>query len=173
MKLYIVRHGRTNYNVLKLLNSSPNENVVLTDLGKEQAEKRHKELHHIRFDKIYVSQLRRTKDTAEIIVPNQPKIVDVRINERLTGCEDQSTIIFHEKIKLDKFNTKLDGGESFQELKKRVRSFLNDLNGVNILVVTHYEIMAAMIGHYNNLTDEEMLNLKIPNCMLVEIEIND
>lgn len=38
MKVFYVRHGQTNYNILDLCNDDPSKDVFLTDLGKQQAE---------------------------------------------------------------------------------------------------------------------------------------
>ena len=64
MKLYLVRHGQTEYNELSLHQHS---NVELSDLGVKQAEILAKRFSKIPIDLIYSSTLKRAKDTTEII----------------------------------------------------------------------------------------------------------
>ena len=65
MKLYIVRHGQTGYNIdNKVCGIS---NVELTDLGKQQAIKAREQLEDQKIDCIFASPLQRAYDTAKII----------------------------------------------------------------------------------------------------------
>jgi len=64
MKLYLVRHGQTEYNELFLYQ---HDNVELSDLGVRQAEILAKRLSKIPIDLIYSSTLKRAKDTTKII----------------------------------------------------------------------------------------------------------
>ena len=68
MKLYIVRHGQTDYNIdNKVCGIS---NVELTDLGKQQAIKAREQLEDQKIDYIFASPLQRAYDTAKIIMKN-------------------------------------------------------------------------------------------------------
>ena len=65
MKLYVVRHGQTDYNIdNKVCGIS---NVELTDLGKQQAIKAREQLEDQKIDYIFASPLQRAYDTAKII----------------------------------------------------------------------------------------------------------
>lgn len=58
MKLYVVRHGQTNYNIAnKVCGKS---DVELTDLGKQQAKKASEQLQDIALDLIFASPLKRS-----------------------------------------------------------------------------------------------------------------
>ena len=37
MKVYAVRHGQSNYNVIKMINDDPSRDVHLTGLGRNQS----------------------------------------------------------------------------------------------------------------------------------------
>ena len=68
MKLYVVRHGQTDYNIdNKVCGIS---NVELTDLGKQQAIKAREQLEDQKIDYIFASPLQRAYDTAKIINEN-------------------------------------------------------------------------------------------------------
>ena len=67
MKLYLARHGWTNYNDLRLCNADPTVDVHLTPTGVSQAEALADKLKQTALDHIIVSELKRTQQTAEIV----------------------------------------------------------------------------------------------------------
>ena len=67
MKIYFARHGRTNYNDLDLCNADPSVDVHITELGAEQAKALADKLKDLPLDRIFVSELKRTQQTAEIV----------------------------------------------------------------------------------------------------------
>jgi uncharacterized phosphatase len=64
-KLYVVRHGQSEYNRDDLL--SGHANPDLTELGREQAHATRERLKDVSFDVIYSSDLQRAIDTAAIV----------------------------------------------------------------------------------------------------------
>lgn len=176
MKVYFVRHGQTNYNVSNLCNDDQTKNVHLTELGKQQAEKVARKLRNTKLEVVFISELPRTKETAKIITKNRNIVFQIehKINDRKTGFDGKLVTDFFDALKPDLFKLKFNNGESFQEEKKRVFSFLKELEDLNhsvILVVTHSEILQIINGYYNNLSDQEMWNTKIDNCEILNIEI--
>ena len=92
MNIYVMRHGRTNYNDLGLCNDDPKADVYLVDTGHQQARAAAGQLRDVSFDRIIVSPLPRTHQTAAIVnqyhqapVEIHPDIADMR-----TGCEGKS-----------------------------------------------------------------------------------
>ncbi len=67
MKLFVVRHGQTNYNLQHLCNDDPTIDVHLTKEGKKQAEIIANKLKYIQFDTIFISEIPRTRETANLI----------------------------------------------------------------------------------------------------------
>ena len=176
MKLFFVRHGQTNYNAEKdLVNSDPSKDVHLTELGKSQAKNVAEKLKHKNIDIIFVSELPRTRQTANIInvYHTSPIKVDKRINDRKTGFEGRPYREFVEAVEKDIFNTKFGDGESFLEEKERVFSFLSDLKSLNydnVLVVSHGEPIKLAVGYFKSLSNEDIWKLNINNCQLLEFE---
>ena len=174
MKIYFVRHGQTNYNLLNLCNDNPTDNVYLTELGKQQAEVVGEKIKDIKLDLVITSELPRTKETASIITRNH-KVefkIDPRINDRKTGFNGKPVEDFFKAIKLDVFDLKLNDGESFQEEKNRIFSFLDELknyNIKNILIVTHFETLQIINGYFNNLSNQEMWDTEFDNCQVLEV----
>ena len=176
MKVYFVRYGQTNYNVLDLCNDNPTKDVHLTKLGKQQAEIVGKKIKNIKLDLVIISELPRTKETASIITKNHQVEfkMEPRINDRKTGYDSEPVSDFFEALKPDIFNLEFNNGESFQEEKKRVFSFLEEIKNYdlnNILIVTHSEILQIINGFFNNLSDQEMWNTKIDNCQVLEVSL--
>ncbi len=166
MKLYIVRHGETNYNVLGLCAESLGTHVFLTKKGKEQAQKVAEQLAHLYFDAIYVSEFYRTLQTAKIInhYHELPLVIDSRIDERITGFDNLPLELYHTYYEDDWYNKKAIGAESFQELKARVRSFLQDIfkkrdELENVLIVSHGQTIHAMKTFLLGMSDEEVYKL--------------
>lgn len=176
MKIYFLRHGQTNYNVKDLCNSDPKIDVHLTKLGKKQAENVREMLKNKEIDIILVSELPRTMQTAEIInkYHNVEIRADKRINDRKTGFEGKSYFDYRKAIEKNPFYIRPKGGESFQEEKRRVFSFLDDLIKMDyrsVLVVSHEEIMKIIKGYFEKLSDEEMWDVRVGNGEIIEFEV--
>ena len=79
MKLYIVRHGQTGYNIdNKVCGIS---DVELTSLGKQQAIKAREQLEDQKIDYIFASPLQRAYETAKII--NENHQLEIKIYSRI------------------------------------------------------------------------------------------
>lgn len=140
--LYFVRHGETYNNAKNILggDSSLNENGII------QAKQTAELLKDIHFDKLFISTLKRTRQTAEYInkYHNLEFNVDKRLNERFYGSyenTDERVLNFYSIWDLDN-EVKLEGNiETIQEMADRVKSFLDEVSkkyhGKNILVVSH------------------------------------
>ena len=91
MKLLFMRHGQTNYNVLGLCNDEPSQDVYLTELGKQQAYKVAEQIKDEKIDAIVVTELPRTRQTAEIINLDHhaPIITQPLLNDIRTGMDGQ------------------------------------------------------------------------------------
>ena len=68
LKLYIVRHGQTEWNVLEKFQGQLNS--PLTPKGIKKIEKTASELKNIKFEAVYTSELGRTISTAKLILQN-------------------------------------------------------------------------------------------------------
>ena len=86
MKIYYVRHGQTDFNLMKKMQGGGTEKD-LNETGINQAQETKKNLENIKFDVILCSPMNRAKQTAQIIDNgrNLPIITDERIRERKLG----------------------------------------------------------------------------------------
>lgn len=176
MIVLLTRHGRTNYNELRLCNADPAVDVFLTSEGIEQAKELKTELIKYDVQKIYVSDLARTFETASYCTPdsNIPIIQDKRLSDIKTGFENKPVHEFMKYIEPDPFTVKAPGGESFQDLKVRVHSFIDFLEQAcdeSTLIVTHKDPAKIIAGYFQKLTDLEIWNLDMPNCTLLEFRL--
>jgi alpha-ribazole phosphatase len=170
MHLYIMRHGRTNYNDLGLCNDDPNGDVHLNDTGVQQALAAAEKLRDVTLDRILVSPLPRTRQTAEIVnryhdapIETHADIIDIR-----SGFDGKSVTEYFAAIAHDPLNARVNGGESLLDHKRRVLGFIDWLKRQpqeNILVVAHEETLRVFIAHFEgNVPDDRLRSLDIGNC---------
>lgn len=162
MKFYLARHTQTNYNVQGICNSDPSVDVHITELGVEQAQSLADQLADVDFDVIIVSELKRTHQTADIINEYhlKPLIVEKRLNDNNIGCEGQTDRQWKEALLAspDKWNMAINDGETLEQVRVRVREFLNDLRTKDyeaVLVVTHGWIIKLIHQILTNASFEE------------------
>jgi probable phosphoglycerate mutase len=170
MNLYVIRHGRTNYNELELCNDDPNADVHLNEIGKQQAQAAAEKLRNVRLDRIIVSPLPRTRQTAEIInqyhkvvIDTHPDLVDIR-----SGFEGMPVDDYFSAIADDPVNARINGGESLLDHKKRVLGFIDWLKQQpqeNILVIAHEETLRVFVAYFEGpVPDEQLRDIHIGNC---------
>ena len=165
-----MRHGRTNYNDLGLCNDNPNSDVHLSDVGRQQAQAAAEQLRDVEFERIIVSPLPRTRQTAEIInqyhdapIEVHADIIDIR-----SGFDGRSVSEYFAAIAHDPVNARVNGGESQLDHKQRVVGFIRWLQSQpeeNILVVAHEETLRVFVAYIEgNIPDERMRDIHIDNC---------
>ena len=176
MKLFVIRHGRARHNDEGLWNDNPAIHMPLTPLGIEQAHEAAEKLKAFKPDIIFVSELQRTQETAEIInkYHHAPVIIDPRINEQFTGGKVQTYKEFLQIVEQDRFHYRFEGGESFQDLKARIYQFLDELRASPhqiVFLVSHGDPIQIIHAYFHKLGDEETLLLRVKNCEILEFEL--
>ena len=170
MNLYVMRHGYTNFNERELCNDDPQVDVHLNDVGKQQAQAAADELQDITIDRIIVSPLPRTRQTADIVnqyhhapIEVRPDIIDIR-----SGFEGRPVDEYFAAIAHDPLNARVNDGESQIDHKQRVLGFIRWLEQQpeeNILVVAHEETLRVFVSYFEgNVADEELRDIGIRNC---------
>jgi len=168
-----MRHGQTNYNELGLCNDNPSVDVHLTETGIAQAEAAEKTLTSIPLSRIYVSELSRTKQTANIVNRNRgiPTYIDARLNEIKTGFDGKPAIDYFAETGHDRYNFSPPGGESIKEFQDRVAGFITELRTVreqSTLIVTHEETLKVFTAYFEDLSADEMMSLNYTNCEIIK-----
>jgi broad specificity phosphatase PhoE len=156
-----MRHAESIYNVLGLCNADPAVAVPLTDKGRLQAEGTGNRLAKAKIDLIFVSELPRARETAEIVnrYHGAPLRSDGRLNDRRNGFEGRQVADYLAAVGHDPLHCRPEGGETYQELKSRVSAFLDELASQPaqaVLVVSHHEVLQIAYGHFAGYTDEQM-----------------
>lgn len=178
MKLYFARHGRTTYNDLWLCNDDPSVDVHLTEEGMAQAKVLANRLKGIPFDRVYVSELRRTQQTAEIVnaFHNAPVEVAPLLNDHHSGYEGKSAELL--LAALDKsdnrWTARFNDGESIDDMKMRVAAFLDELKRGpyrTVLIVTSQWIIHAAVAIIQNIPNEEAWKLDVAQGKYLELEM--
>jgi broad specificity phosphatase PhoE len=138
MKIYLARHGLTNYNELGLCNSHPSTDVHLSRVGLIQADDLAEKLKKAKIDQIFVSELKRTQQTSNIInrYHDAPIQVDPRLNDNLTGYEGKPVKDYYAALAASehKWTARLNGGESLEDVKERTQSFIKDLGTKRVVM---------------------------------------
>ena len=170
LKLYIVRHGETEWNVIKRFQGQLN--TPLTEKGMKKLVETGKKLKNILFDQVYTSELERTVNSAEIILNenngyknNKLELQKLaELNEVYFGVWQGLTyeevfLKYPEEANNYFYNVKNYNAENVEaeNLKDALERFLKGINKIlnrhksgNILVVTHGTVFEMFINYVEN-----------------------
>lgn len=170
MNIYCMRHGRTNYNDLGLCNDDPGRDVYLTEIGIEQAQSAAHELRAVSLNRIIISPLPRTRQTAEIV--NRYHTVPIEVHDALadirSGFESQPVLNYFAAISHDPLRARVNGGESLLDHKQRVLRFIDWLKtqpDEAVLVVAHEETLRVFVAYFEGgIADAQLRDIHIGNC---------
>ena len=179
MKIYIIRHGQTAWNVEKRLQGR--SDIPLNEYGVQLAKVTASAFRGISFDRIYTSPLLRARQTAEIIAKSKglPVLADDRLIEMSFGDG--------EGISLAEINTNPEltiysflhspadyvpsvTGESFEQLYERCRDFIHNVilpaeqSCQSIAIVSHGALIRGLIHCINNRPTENFWQTIHRNC---------
>lgn len=174
MKIYIIRHGQTDWNVEGRY--AGRMDIPLNRTGIKQAEEIREKLKDITFDKVYSSPLSRTYQTARIISDGEI-VKDERIIERYNGeLEGKLKSEIKDEINFNDPNQKKYNIESVTNVRERIKSFFDDITTnssyKNILVVMHAGVgIYARCYFEGELQNNDYDSYTIRNCEIKEYEI--
>ena len=178
MKLYVIRHGQTDWNVKEKCQGRTD--IELNNTGIKQAQNAKEQLKKYKIDLIICSPLKRTRKTAEIINENKQveTIIDDRIRERELGEFEGHDITeeIENKIWDYNLNYKISGGESLYDFEKRILDFFKDIkqkySDKNVLIVAHGGIAKVIKAYIYGMPESKNLSeIKMKNCEIIETEI--
>lgn len=180
-KLYLLRHGQTEFNVKKLVQGRCDS--PLTDLGRQQAAKAAAWLkaHDVVPEKVVSSPLGRAMDTAslvaaELLGPDAAVEPCEGIIERCYGTFEEGP---HDALPTDVWDPGEDlvpfGGEGSQALQARMVSTLTNLMGIDgaktLLAVSHGSASRQFIKA--TAPEDFELPAKLPNCAIMIFDFDD
>ena len=187
MKVYIIRHGETAWNVQKRLQGV--SDTELNEKGIQMAKLTAEALKDVPFDCCFTSPLKRAKDTSLYILKDRqvPIYEDARIREISFGEWEgrESALLPQEMLNNFFHHTEQyrapEGGEELTEACERARDFWEefsareDLQEKTILVTAHGCIVRALLQ--NVYKDTSLKNFwhgcVPPNCCVNIVEIKE
>lgn len=190
MKLYLIRHGETEWNVLRRLQGRAD--IPLNENGKELAEKTGKALAGVPFTRIYSSPLKRAFETAQYIrgdreleIIKEERLQEISFGdfEGLSCSKDHYTIPdphFMDFFEHPDRYVAPKGGESIPEMCKRTTSFLRELvedrslENDTILLSTHGAAMMGLLSTVHQCELENFWNGGVhKNCAVTILDVTD
>jgi 2,3-bisphosphoglycerate-dependent phosphoglycerate mutase len=175
-----MRHGQADNNVNRILVGRYIESH-LTEYGKQQVADTSKYLKNVPIEKVYVSPVTRTVETAKIVCKllGMNYEIDERLYEielgKLVGMHFEEIIHKHGNLFL-KFYNEDDamlaryGVESFASVKSRVKHLLDEIINIqqdkNVLLITHLDPIKAAISILLDLKAEALYRWHIRNASL-------
>lgn len=189
MKIIVVRHGQTDWNILEKIQGQTD--IELNDTGREQAKQTGNSIKNEKIDIIITSPLKRTLETAQIINTslNVPILKDERLKERYFGKFEGLTKTQIREMKKDNSlvgeawnynkNVEFNNMENMQNFCNRVYEFLDEISekykDKTILLVTHGGVSVPLkcyCMHYplekieNRHDIKGMKNCEVYSCIL-------
>jgi broad specificity phosphatase PhoE len=154
-KVYLLRHGQSEANVRGIL-AGPDNSVKLSEKGRRESRIVSKHLQKIEFTHIYSSPISRCLQTVDPLTsakPQIPLLLEERIQEMNYGDWNGKDLKSLSKkrewksIQNQPSKFKFPQGESFTQLRRRVQSFLNEIESKTgpILVVSHGDVIKMIL----------------------------
>ncbi len=178
MKLYLVRHGQTDWNLHQRVQGETN--VPLNKTGLMQARDLRRQTQSLDFELCYASPLLRAAQTALTIVDGRSEIIyDSRLKERSFGRLEGTYLPKWELIKPDIFdrniNTNVQGIEPILSLDARTSDFLREVYQkhdpeAKILVVAHAGSLKSLLASLMDWNTPEFRTFKIAQGQVYELE---
>ncbi len=180
MILYLVRHGKSEFNAVKRYTGSTD--VGLSEEGILQAQKTAELLKDINFDIIVSSPLKRARTTAEIIAKYHLEtqiVFSDGFRERSFG--DWEGKEFTDRSYIDyiclpeNIHKAPDNGETIFDFDKRVGEALDELKekytDKTVLLVAHGMVSRMLNRRINGLQFGEANNFLLKNCDYIKYNI--
>lgn len=170
----MMRHGESECNASRRVNSDPKKEDGLTEKGKNQVRETAEKFKsgEIKVDRIVSSDFARTKETAlmmaEILgVPSEHIVFDPRLREINTG-------VFHNKTDeeygnfapeyIEKFTKAPEGGENLMDVKRRVLQAMIDIEKTyrnqTVLIVAHEYSTWMLYAAAGGVSKEDAIKVK-------------
>lgn len=186
MNLYLLTHCESCYNKRGIFTGRIDS--VLTDHGHRHAKRLARQLRNEKIDIIFVSSLKRAKQTLKHILKYHEKtevIVDDRIIER-----DYGQLSGKNKAKYEREHPELypvyhrsydiapPGGESIKQVEKRIFPFISDVlqlmkkRKVNVLVVSHSNAIRPIRKYFEKLTNKQMMKLEYQQHKIFRYQVD-
>lgn len=174
MKIFVIRHRQTEWNVLKKMQGFAD--IPLNERGLEQANEAKINLIDKTYDIVFCSPLIRAKQTATIV--NEDKNIDIiydkRLRERNYGefeGTNKSSFNYNDFWVYNK-NIKYAKAENVQDFFKRIYNFLDELKlkyqDKNVLIICHAGVLKAIECYANGMMSDDEIGPYLPDNASVQ-----
>ena len=176
LRLYIARHGETDWNVLQRLQGWTDR--PLNDTGRRQAVELAETLKGIPLDAIYSSTLSRSRDTARTVAGTTMSVTSLDgLRERNYGHFQGGSDTAPDYLRRSNdWADRLDDGESLNQLLARSRESLAQIRrehpSGNVLIVAHRITNQMLLRALLDLTPEETVKIVQGNDEVYLVELD-
>lgn len=191
MKLYVLRHGKTQWNALRKVQGAAD--IPLAEEGISLARKVGETLKEIPFDLCFSSPLKRATQTAELVLGKKadkiPIILDKRIQEidfgilEGTRFKDEKGNMINREMEIfftdpNRFS-RPENGENISDILKRTKEFWKeittdtDLRDKTILISSHGCAVRALLQNVYHDPENFWHGCVPPNCSINLVEVKD
>jgi len=161
MKIYLIRHGQTEWNKEERFQGQKNSNLTNKGINQAQELGAFFKDNNIKFGKIFCSPLGRTRQTAAYLDLEANIVYDKRLMEislgRWEGEKYSAIKDFSEKLDYAFWNEPLkfidESAETYKELCDRLIDFFNDVcetikSEESILVISHGAVIRTIYSFF-------------------------
>ena len=176
LRLYIARHGETDWNALHRLQGWTDR--PLNETGRRQAVALADSLKGIRLDAVYSSTLSRSRDTARTVAGSTMTVKSLDgLRERNYGHYQGGSDAAPEYLRRSNdWTDRLDDGESLDQLLARSRESLTQIRrehpSGNVLIVAHRITNQMLLRALLELTPEQTVKIVQDNDEVYLVELD-
>lgn len=179
MKIYVTRHGQTDFNKQERILGTTDAD--LNETGLQQAHELAEKVVGLNADIIIVSPMKRTQTTARIVSERTGLqiVTEPRLREWDYG-EYEAHSRFTEGFEKDKTNFAVrmgKTGESVLQLAHRIYSALDDIiknySNKTVLIVCHGGVCRIINTYFNDIQIEDFAGWIVNNCEILEYDVQE
>lgn len=181
-KLVLIRHGQTDWNATGRWQGQADP--ALNEVGREQARQTARELRAQKIDTLISSDLRRARETAEIIAEElglrvvlEPRLREVNLGDWQGLYSDEIRARWPNEMQLwleQPLAIRPPNGESIRELAERVLAAVNDIAAryadLRVGIVAHELPIAVITTHTAGIPLDQLRQHIPPNAAWREVE---
>ena len=178
MKIYLARHGETDWNAERRLQGWTD--IQLNENGRDQARQLAARMKSIHLDAVYCSVLLRSRETAEML-NRTPTICLPELNEQSLGKYEGEQLdgdqLLEFQMRRRDFDDALDGGESRNQHRARIRSVLeqiqrNHSSDSQVIIVGHGGTNSLILRELFDLQTDLMFSIGNSDLFLIDLPSN-
>lgn len=188
MKLYLIRHGETDWNKENRLQGQVD--IPLNAYGIQLAEATAEALREIPFDAAFCSPFARARKTAEIIAGDRkipitadPRLKEIgfgeREGERIEGISQNPDDPIYNFLKRPDRYIPTRGGESLQQLYARSHSFMEEVitplehRYDTVLIVAHSALIRSIVNPLAGYPLSDFWAIRMKNCNVSTVSLEN